>query len=182
MANELSNRRIAFLTANEDVERVELTEPWNAVEAAGGEPVLVALEAGTVQTFDHLDPSETFERDGGGPGRRCRRLRRPRLAGRGGQPRSGPHERCRREVRQCVLPSRQAGRRDLPRALDARGGRRPEGPVVDELAERANRHRERTWVDEEVVVCDQGPNVLVSSRKPDDLPAFTAQMVASFSA
>jgi len=29
-----------------------------------------------------------------------------------------------------------------------------------------------TWVDEEVVRCEQGPNVLVTSRRPDDLPAF----------
>jgi deglycase len=28
------------------------------------------------------------------------------------------------------------------------------------------------WVDEDVVVCEAGPNTLVTSRKPDDLPAF----------
>ncbi len=37
------------------------------------------------------------------------------------------------------------------------------------------------WVDEQVVVCANGPNVLVSSRKPDDLDAFGAALVEQFS-
>jgi protease I len=38
------------------------------------------------------------------------------------------------------------------------------------------------WVDEEVVVCPAGPNVLVSSRKPDDLKAFNETLVEQFAA
>ena len=37
-----------------------------------------------------------------------------------------------------------------------------------------------TWVDEEVFVCPAGPNTLVSSRNPDDLPAFCAALVEVF--
>ena len=37
-----------------------------------------------------------------------------------------------------------------------------------------------TWVDEEVVVCTRGPNTLVTSRKPDDLPAFCAKIIEEF--
>jgi len=37
------------------------------------------------------------------------------------------------------------------------------------------------WVDQEVMVCTGGPNTLVSSRKPDDLPAFCAKLVEAFS-
>ena len=37
MAAELEGKRIAFLVANEGVEQVELTEPWKAVEEAGGD-------------------------------------------------------------------------------------------------------------------------------------------------
>jgi protease I len=33
------------------------------------------------------------------------------------------------------------------------------------------------WVDDEVVECSRGPNTLVSSRKPDDLPAFCKALV-----
>ena len=39
-----------------------------------------------------------------------------------------------------------------------------------------------TWVDEEVAVCDHGPNVLVSSRNPDDLPAFCDALVTAVAA
>jgi protease I len=52
-------KRIAFLTATEGIERVELTEPWGAVTGAGHEATLLAPEAGEVQTFDHLDKAET---------------------------------------------------------------------------------------------------------------------------
>ena len=34
-----------------------------------------------------------------------------------------------------------------------------------------------TWVDEEVALCTDGPNTLLTSRKPDDLPAFCAKLV-----
>ena len=37
------------------------------------------------------------------------------------------------------------------------------------------------WVDQEVMVCTGGPDTLVSSRKPDDLPAFCAKLVEAFS-
>jgi len=52
VAGELEGVRVAFLVANEGVERSELTEPWDAVGAAGGESVLVAPEAGDVELFD----------------------------------------------------------------------------------------------------------------------------------
>lgn len=58
-----STRRIAFLVAAEGIERVELTDPWDAVKDAGFEPVLVSPETGKVQAFEHLDKSDTFEVD-----------------------------------------------------------------------------------------------------------------------
>ena len=36
------------------------------------------------------------------------------------------------------------------------------------------------WVDETVVVCTEGPGPLITSRNPDDLPAFTARLVEVF--
>ena len=56
--------KIAFLTANEGIEKVELTEPWQAVEDAGYEPVLLAPEAGEAQLFEHLDQAGTQAVDG----------------------------------------------------------------------------------------------------------------------
>jgi protease I len=37
-----------------------------------------------------------------------------------------------------------------------------------------------SWVDREVVRCENGPSTLVSSRKPDDLPAFCAAFAEVF--
>lgn len=54
-----STDRIAFLVAPEGAERVELVEPWDAVADAGLKPVLISTAEGEVQTFDHLDRSET---------------------------------------------------------------------------------------------------------------------------
>jgi protease I len=63
MAGKLDGKRIAFLVANEGVEQVELTEPWKAVEAEGATPELISLESGTVQGFNHLDKGDTFDVD-----------------------------------------------------------------------------------------------------------------------
>ena len=62
MADELSGKTIAFL-ATEGVEQVELTDPWKAVEAAGGTPKLVSIDTGEVQGFNHLDKADTFPVD-----------------------------------------------------------------------------------------------------------------------
>src|SRR3954468_9320320 len=62
MTNEktLPGKKVAFLVANEGVEQVELTEPWKAVEQAGGAPELLSIEAGDVQAFNHLGKGDTF--------------------------------------------------------------------------------------------------------------------------
>jgi protease I len=60
MTSELKGLRVAFLTANEGVEQVELTAPWQAVTDAGGTPELIAPESGDVQAFHHLDKADRF--------------------------------------------------------------------------------------------------------------------------
>ncbi|MGH3044710.1 MAG: type 1 glutamine amidotransferase domain-containing protein [Gaiellaceae bacterium] len=62
MGTELNSKRVAFL-ATDGVEQVELTEPWKAVEKAGGEPELVSLETGEIQGFNHRDKGDTFPVD-----------------------------------------------------------------------------------------------------------------------
>lgn len=54
---------VAFLTASEGIEKVELTEPWQAVKDAGYTPVLLSPESGEVQLFDHLDKADTQKVD-----------------------------------------------------------------------------------------------------------------------
>lgn len=58
-----SIRRVAVLVAQEGIEQVELTSPWKALADAGWEPVLVSPEQGEVQAFDHLDKADTFPVD-----------------------------------------------------------------------------------------------------------------------
>ena len=61
--SELTGKTIAFLVASEGIEQVELTEPWAAVEQAGGTPRLLSVESGQVQAFHHLDKADTFDVD-----------------------------------------------------------------------------------------------------------------------
>ena len=53
------DKYVAFLVAAEGIERVELTQPWDA----GYQPVLLSPAAGEVQTMDHLDKSDTCSVD-----------------------------------------------------------------------------------------------------------------------
>ena len=62
-STDLSGRTVAFLVAHEGIEQAELTEPWRAVEAAGGTPRLLSTESGAVQAFHHLDKADTFDVD-----------------------------------------------------------------------------------------------------------------------
>jgi protease I len=62
-AVDLQGRSVAFLVAMEGIEQVELTEPWAAVERAGGRPVLLSTESGKVQAYHHLDKADTFAVD-----------------------------------------------------------------------------------------------------------------------
>src|SRR3954462_11249613 len=63
MAGKLDGKKIAFLVAPEGIEQVELTEPWKAVEEAGGQPELISTDSGEVQAFNHLDKADTFSVD-----------------------------------------------------------------------------------------------------------------------
>ena len=58
-----STQKVAFLIASEGTERVELEDPWGAVEDAGYQPVLLCPEGGEAQLFDHLDKKSTQKVD-----------------------------------------------------------------------------------------------------------------------
>jgi len=178
MADELNGKRIAFLVANEGVEQVELEEPLKAVREAGAEAEILAPEAGEVQAFNHLDKGDTFGVD--------------RAVGAADAD----------DYDGLVLPGGVANPDQLRTDEDAVGFVRAffaAGKPVAAICHapwtlvEAGVVRGRTltswpslqtdlrnagaeWVDEEVHV-DRG---LVSSRKPDDLPAFNARIVEEF--
>lgn len=61
---QLDGKKIVFLMANSGVEQVELTQPWEGLQAAGAECVLVAPEAGSVQGFNNdVEKGDTFDVD-----------------------------------------------------------------------------------------------------------------------
>ena len=55
----VESKKIAFLVASEGIEKVELVDPWQAAADAGHEPVLLSPESGEVQLFEHLDKADT---------------------------------------------------------------------------------------------------------------------------
>jgi protease I len=177
MSDQLNGKRIAFLTAKEGVEQVELTEPLAAVRAAGAEADLLAPEDGEVQTFNHLDKGDTFEADevGGADPSDYDGLVLP-----GGV--ANPDQlRTSSEAVAFVRSFFEAGKPvgvichgpwTLIEADVVRGRTLTSWPSLQTDLRNAG----AKWVDEEVHV-DQG---LVSSRKPDDLEAFNAKIVEEF--
>ena len=182
MPGKLEGKKVAFLVANEGVEQVELTEPWKAVEQAGGTPELVSLEAGPLQAFNHLDKGDTFKVDhtvdevspsdydalvlpGG--------VANPdflRMDGKAITFTRGFFEQAKPVGVICHGPW------TLVEADVVRGRRITSWPSVRTDLRNAG----ADWVDEEVVVDTNGPGPLISSRKPDDLPAFTKAMADTF--
>jgi protease I len=59
----LAGKKVAFLVANDGIEQIELTTPWDAIIAAGGVAVLVAPKAGTAQAFHHFTSANKFAVD-----------------------------------------------------------------------------------------------------------------------
>jgi deglycase len=171
---KLSGKRIAFL-ATDGVEQVELTEPWYAVEGAGGSPELISLEEREIQGFEHLDKGQTFPVD-----RAVRDADPSRYDGLilpGGV--ANPDRLRMDDVAVAFVKSFADegkpigvichGPWTLIEADVVRGRTLTSFPSVRTDIENAG----GTWVDEEVHV-DQG---IVSSRSPADLPAFCANVV-----
>jgi deglycase len=177
MANELQGKKIAFI-ATEGVEQVELTEPWKAVERAGAQPELISIDDSEFRAWRHFDKGDTFK------------------------PHKTAEEAQVADYDGLVLPGGVANPDqlrndenviDFIREFAATG--KPIGVICHgpwtlieagvvkgrKITSWPSLHTDlinagANWVDEEVVV-DAG---LVSSRKPDDLPAFNAKIIEEF--
>lgn len=182
MASELSGLRVAFVTANEGVEQAELTAPWQAVKDAGGTPELLAPEGGTVQGFNHLDKADTFEVHRSL--READPLDYDALVLPGGVANADEV----RTVPAAVTLAQRMFEMGKPVAVICHGpwllveGDLVRGRTLTSWPSLQTdiRNAGGSWVDSEVQVCTSGPNTIVSSRKPDDLPAFCAQLVKVF--
>jgi protease I len=177
MAEQLKGKKIAFLAADM-FEEVELAEPWKALEQAGAELELVSLEDGEVQGFNHYDKAGSYKVD------------------------KTVEEAAASDYDGLVLPGGVGNPDNLRQDENAVGfvhdffeQGKPVGAICHApwtLVE-AGVVRGRTltsfpslqtdirnaggkWVDEEVHV----DNGLVTSRKPDDIPAFNKKLIEEF--
>ncbi len=170
----LEGRTVALL-ATDGVERAELLEPRRALEEAGARTLLVAPEPGEIRAFDHLDPAEPVPVDLGLDGARPDEIDALVLPGGVANP-----DRLRTDRRAVafVRAFADAGKPLaaichapwlLIEAGVARGRTLTSFPsIATDLANTG-----AVWVDREV--CVDGP--LVTSRRPDDLPAFCAALI-----
>ncbi len=178
MADELQGKRIAFLMANEGVEQVEFTEPRKAIEEAGAEVDVIATEGGQVQAFNHLDKADTFDVDKATSEAKADDYDGVVLPGGVANPdQLRTDEDAVRFLREFFAAGKPVG------AICHAPWMLVEADVVDgrqvtswPSLQTDIRNAGGDWVDEEVVV-DSG---LVTSRKPDDIPAFNSKIVEEF--
>jgi protease I len=178
MPNELQGKRVAFLMANEGVEQVEYFEPRKAVEDAGAEVDVIATESGHVQGFEHLDKAETWDVDKTTSEAKADGYDAVVLPGGVANPDNLRMDKdAVRFLREFFAAGKPVG------AICHAPWMLVEADVVDgrqvtsfPSLQTDIRNAGANWVDEEVVV-DSG---LVTSRKPDDLPAFNAKIVEEF--
>jgi deglycase len=177
VADKLQGKRVAFL-ATDMVEQVELTEPWKALEAEGATLELVSLEEGEIQGFDHYDKADTFKVDRTVEEAGADDYDALVIPGGVGNPDTL------RMDENAVNLTRQFFEQGKPVGVICHGpwmlvetgvvrGRKVTSwPSLRTDIQNAGGN----WVDQEVVV-DQG---LVTSRKPDDLPAFNKKIIEEF--
>ena len=174
MATRLEGKRVAFL-ATDGVEQIELTKPWEAVAKAGGEAELVSLVGGEIQGFDHHDKADAFPVDRTVADARAADYDALVLPGGVVNPdilRTDANAMA--FVADFFAQGKPVaaichGPWSLVETGTVEGRTVTSWPSLKTDVENAG----GTWVDEEVVV-DRG---LVTSRRPDDLPAFCAKLV-----
>jgi protease I len=177
MADMLKGKKVAILAADM-FERVELEEPRKALEDAGADVEVVSIHDGEIKGFDHFDPANTVKVDKtveeASPGD-YDALMIPGGVGNPDQLRGDEN---------AVAFVREFERAGKPMAVIchgpwvliesgvARGRRVTSWPTLETDIRNAG----GDWVDDEVVVDGN----LVTSRKPDDIPAFSKKMVEEF--
>jgi len=175
MATSLSGKTIAFL-ATDGVEQMELTQPWQAVEQAGGRPQLVSLKAGDIQGFNHDEKGDAFSVDK--PVSEADAGSYDALVLPGGT-KNPDRLRTDKDAVEFVRAFFDAGKPvavichgpwTLVEADVVRGRTLTSWPSLQTDLRNAG----ADWVDEEVVVDGN----LVSSRKPDDLPDFCKEILS----
>jgi protease I len=178
MVGDLTGRKVAVL-ASDGVEQVELTAPWNALKEARADVSLISIKTGSIQGFIHEEKADTFKVDGIAGEVSARDF--DALVIPGGV-RNTEALRANADAVKLVREFMEADKPvaaicHAPRLLveaDAVQGRTltSHQDLADEVRDAGG-----SWVDRPVQV-DQK---LLTARKPEDLPAFCANLVSLLS-
>ena len=176
---KLSGKKVAILAADM-FERVELEKPRKALEDAGADTEIVSIHDGEIQGFDHFDPAKKIKVDKTVEEVSASDYDALLVPGGVGNPdQLRADENAVRFVRDFVESKKPLavichGPWVLVEAGVVRDRTLTSWPTLQTDIKNAG----GTWVDKEVVV-DDG---IVTSRKPDDIPAFNEKMVEQFAA
>jgi protease I len=174
MPSQLKGRKVAFL-ATDGVEQVELTAPWNALEQAGAELKLVSDHPGEIQATNHDQKGDTFRVDAEVTQVSARDFDALVLPGGVANPdKLRTNKNAVNFVREFMEADKPVaaichGPWLLVEADAVRGRTITSWPSLETDIKNAG----GAWVDRAV----QLDQKLLTSRKPDDLPAFCAQLV-----
>jgi len=174
---KLQGKRVAIVAADM-VERVELIEPRQALENAGAETELVSLKPGKIRSFDHFDPADEVPVDKAVEEADASDYDALLIPGGVGNPdQLRGDENMVAFVRSFFDQGKPvAAICHAPWVLIEAGVVRNRKVTSWPTLQTDLRNAGANWVDEQVVV-DQG---LVTSRKPDDIPAFNEKMIEEF--
>jgi len=177
MAGKLDGKKVAILVAD-GFEQVEMTKPREALNAAGAETKIVSLKSGQIQGMNHMEKGDKFDVDLTLDDARPEEFDALMIPGGLYNPDAlRSNEDALDFARQFFKAGKPVaaichGPQVLISADLVRGRKMTSWPAIKVDMRNAGAR----WVDEEVVV----DNGLVSSRKPDDIPAFNNKMIEEF--
>lgn len=183
MTTPLTGRKVAFLAAPEGAEQVEITEPWQAVTTAGGEATLVSTAPGQIQAFNLLDRADYFDVDRIVDDVSADEFDALVLPGGVANPD------YLRTVARAVAFIKEFFAAGKPVAVICHGPwTLVEADVLDgrqitsyPSLQTDIQNAGGNWIDTEFIRCDGDRAPLLSSRRPDDLPALCAGLVRELS-
>jgi protease I len=177
MERKLDGKKVAILVAD-GFEQVEMTKPRKALDEAGAQTKIVSLKSGKVQGMNHMDQGDKFDVDLTLDKARPEEFDALMIPGGLYNPDlMRTNDRAMNFARYFFREGKPVaaichGPQLLISADLVRGRRMTSWPAIRVDMRNAGAR----WVDEEVVV----DNGLVSSRKPDDIPAFNRKMIEEF--
>ena len=177
MARKLDGKKVAILVAD-GFEQVEMTKPREALDEAGAETTIVSLKSGKIHGVHHADKGDKFDVDLTVKDARPEEFDALMIPGGLLNPDALRMDQNALEFARSFFREHKPvavichGPQVLISADVVRGRKMTSWPAIQVDMRNAGAR----WVDEEVVV----DNGLVSSRKPDDIPAFNRKMIEEF--